>query len=195
MPPASLKNKARFDTASDVRDSLPFPLLGIDSDNGTELINNALLKWCQKEGIMFTRSRPYRKNDNCHVKQKNNSHVRNFVGYQRFSGAGELGALARVYRSLCPLLNYFIPTQKLLGKTRVGAKIYNSQTKIDFRDWWLAVCTLRRQPHHQPLSRRTDWGNLAPIREKQVQGRVPGFVGVHLTTKAVHRFVTCGIRR
>ena len=72
---------------------------------------------------MFTRSRPYRKNDNCHVEQKNNSHVRNFVGYGRFSGAGELGALAKVYRSPCPLLNYFIPTQKLLGKTRVGAKV------------------------------------------------------------------------
>ena len=67
--------------------------------------------------------RPYRKNDNCHVEQKNNSHVRNFVGYRRFSGAGELGALAGVYRSLCPLLNYFIPTRKLLSKTRVGAKV------------------------------------------------------------------------
>jgi len=122
----AVPNKAHkwtFEALADVRDSLPFPLLGIDSDNGAEFINNALLKWCQKEGIMFTRSRPYRKNDNCHVEQKNNSHVRNFVGYRRFSGAGELGALARVYRSLCPLLNYFIPTQKLLGKTRVGAKV------------------------------------------------------------------------
>ena len=121
----AVQNKAHkwtFEALADVRDSLPFSLLGIDSDNGAEFINNALLKWCQKEGIMFTRSRPYRKNDNCHVEQKNNSHVRNFVGYRRFSGADELGALAGVYRSLCPLLNYF-PTQKLLGKTRVGAKV------------------------------------------------------------------------
>jgi len=57
------------------------------------------------------------------VEQKNNSHVRNFVGYGRFSSAEELGELAGVYRSLCPLLNYFIPTQKLLSKTGVGAKV------------------------------------------------------------------------
>ena len=76
-----------------------------------------------REAARFTRSRPCRKDDNCHVERKNNSHVRNFVGYGRFSSARELGALAKVYRSLCPLLNYFIPTRKLLGKTRVGAKV------------------------------------------------------------------------
>ena len=64
---------------------------------------------------------------------KSNSHVRNFVGYGRFSGAGELGALAKVYCSLCPLLNYFIPAQKLLGKTRVGAKVKRLAIKISWR--------------------------------------------------------------
>jgi len=128
----AVPNKAHrwtFEALADVRDSLPFPLLGIDSDNGAEFINSALLKWRQNEGVMFTRSRPCRKNDNCHVEQKNNSRVRNFVGCGRFSGAGELGALARVCRSLCPLLNYFIPTQKLLGKTRVGAKVKKAYDK------------------------------------------------------------------
>ena len=95
----------------------------MDSDNGSEFINSAIQKWCACENIQFTRSRPYRKNDNCYVEQKNNSCVRNFIGYDRFSSADERDALATVYHSLCPLLNYFIPTIKLLSKTRVGSKI------------------------------------------------------------------------
>jgi hypothetical protein len=82
-----------------------------------------LLKWCSTQGIQFTRSRPYHKNDNCYVEQKNNSCVRNFVGYYRFSSVKERDALAAVYRPLCLLLNFFIPTQKLLSKTRIGSKI------------------------------------------------------------------------
>ena len=112
-----------FQSLKDIKSSLPFPILGLDSDNGSEFINAALLKWCQNEHIQFTRSRAYRKNDNCFVEQKNNSCVRNFVGYYRFSSTAQLDALAAVYKSLCPLLNYFMPTQKLLSKTRVGSKI------------------------------------------------------------------------
>ena len=112
-----------FQSLQDIKSSLSFPILGLDSDNGSEFINAALLNWCQNEHIQFTRSRAYRKNDNCFVEQKNNSCIRNFVGYYRFSSAAQLDALAAVYKSLCPLLNYFIPTQKLLSKTRVGSKI------------------------------------------------------------------------
>jgi hypothetical protein len=107
----------------DIKSSLPFPLMGIDSDNGAEFINAALLNWCNSERIQFTRARAYRKNDNCFVEQKNNSCVRNFVGYDRFCAAAERDALAAVYRPLCPLLNFFIPAIKLLSKTRVGAQI------------------------------------------------------------------------
>jgi hypothetical protein len=119
-------NKAHrwvFQALQDIKSSLPFPLLGLDSDNGSEFINSALLKWCSQEHIQFTRSRAYHKNDNCFVEQKNNSCVRNFVGYGRFSSTAQCNALAEVYKSLCPLLNYFMPTQKLLSKTRVGSKI------------------------------------------------------------------------
>ena len=98
-------------------------MLGLDSDNGAEFINDALLKWCLAQNIQFTRTRPYRKNDNCFVEQKNNSCVRNFVGYYRFTDSAERDALAAIYLPLCPLLNFFIPTQKLISKTRVGAKI------------------------------------------------------------------------
>jgi len=126
-----LLNKAHkwvLEALQDIKSSLPFPLSGLDSDNGSEFINSALLKWCSQERIQFTRSRAYHKNDNClrhkcRVEQKNNSCVRNFTGYDRFSSVSELDALARVYRSLCPLLNYFMPTHKLISKTRVGSKI------------------------------------------------------------------------
>jgi hypothetical protein len=121
-----LLNKAEkwiLQALPDIKSSLPFPFLGMDSDNGSEFINKPLLKWCAAEHIQFSRSRPYHKNDNCFVEQKNNSCVRNFIGYGRFSSAEERDALARVYRPLCLLLNYFMPTQKLLSKTRDGSRI------------------------------------------------------------------------
>ena len=121
-----LLNKAYkwvFESLLDIKSSLPFPLRGLDSDNGSEFINAAMLKWCSAERIQFTRSRPYHKNDNCFVEQKNNAAVRNVVGYDRFSSTAQRDALAAVYRPLCLLLNYFIPTQKLISKTRVGSKI------------------------------------------------------------------------
>jgi len=122
-PTLNKAHKWIFQALVDIKSSLPFPLLGFDSDNGAEFINYALLKWCQSQNIQFTRTRPYRKNDNCFIEQKNFSAVRNFVGYNRFSAIAECEALAAVYRSLCPLLNYFIPTQKLLSKKRIGSKI------------------------------------------------------------------------
>jgi hypothetical protein len=97
--------------------------LGIDSDNGGEFINKDLIAWCKRRTVQFTRSRPYKKNDNCHGEQKNNSCVREYVGYYRFTTPEERDALTAVYRSLCPLLNYFMPTMKLVDKTRIGAKV------------------------------------------------------------------------
>ena len=122
-PTLNKAHKWVFEALLDIRSSLPFPLTGIDSDNGSEFINSALLKWCQDERVQFTRSRAYRKNDNCFVEQKNFACVRNFVGYYRFCAAAERDALADVYRSLCPLLNFFMPNIKLISKTRVGTKI------------------------------------------------------------------------
>ena len=115
-----------------VKSSLPFPFLGLDSDNGSEFINRPLQQWCSQQRIQFTRSRPYRKNDNCYVEQKNNSCVRNFVGYDRFSTAAERDALAAVYQPLCLLLNYFMPALKLISKTRVGSPIKKEYDKNIF---------------------------------------------------------------
>jgi hypothetical protein len=124
-PTLNKAHKWVFEALRDIKSSLPFPLTGIDSDNGSEFINSALLKWCQNEHIQSTRSRA----DNCFVEQKNFTCVRNFVGYYRFSASAERDTLARVYRSLCPLLNFFMPTIKLLSKTRVGTKIKKGYDK------------------------------------------------------------------
>jgi hypothetical protein len=121
-----LLNKAHkwvLEALPDIQSSLPFPLLGIDSDNGSEFINRSLLSWCDPHHITFTRTRPCKKNDNGFVEQKNLKCVRDYVGYSRFDTPSELQALASVYRSLCPLLNYFLPTIKLIDKARVGPKV------------------------------------------------------------------------
>ncbi|MDR1142659.1 MAG: transposase family protein [Spirochaetaceae bacterium] len=102
-----------------VRSSLPFPLLGIDSDNGREFINHQLLAFCTEHHIQFTRSRPYRKNDNCFVEQKNGDVVRKNVGYHRYDTGEECAALAGVYRFLCPLINFWYPTIKTVGKLKL----------------------------------------------------------------------------
>jgi len=96
-------NKAQvwvFEAIQTIRRRLPFPLLGLDSDNGSEFVNRELLGYCQKERITFTRARPYRKNDNCYVEQKNYSVVRQTVGYQRFDTAAELMVLKQLYATL-----------------------------------------------------------------------------------------------
>jgi len=122
--------KKRIETA---RDSLPFPMLGIDSDNGGEFINHQLLDWCVQNNIKFTRGRPYRKNDNCFVEQKNGDVVRKTVGYARFEGQNACDALDEVYRFLNPLLNYWYPTLRLIAKEKLPSgrykKIYEKNPK------------------------------------------------------------------
>lgn len=101
---------------------LPFPVLGLDSDNGSEFLNRTLVGYCAEQRITFTRSRPYQKNDNCHVEQKNWSVVRRLVGYARY----ELFALVplnRLYRLADDYVNYLQPVLKLVDKTRDGAKV------------------------------------------------------------------------
>jgi hypothetical protein len=128
-PTLNKAHKRVFQALLDIKSSLPFPLIYLDSDNGNEFINAALLKWRLDERIQFTRSRTYRKNDNCFVEQKNFTCVRNFVGYYRFSAAEQRDALAAVYRSLCPLLNFFMPALKLISKTRIGTKLKKAYDK------------------------------------------------------------------
>jgi hypothetical protein len=122
---AGVQNKgeyAVFRALERLRDELPFPLLGIDSDNGSEFLNHSLVRWCAAEGITFTRSRPYRKEDTCHVEQKNWSVVRRLVGYGRFEGHA-LPQLNRVHALARDYVNFLQPVLKLVQKTRDGAKV------------------------------------------------------------------------
>ena len=107
-----------------VRQRLPFPLLGLDSDNGSEFINQRLYTYCQREGITFTRSRSYKKNDSCHVEQKNWAVVRRLVGYDRYSSRAALDTLNRIYNLVRFYVNFFQPVMKLVTKTRRGAKVH-----------------------------------------------------------------------
>jgi hypothetical protein len=122
----AVRNKAQvhvFAAIKDIRASLPFPLKGIDSDNGSEFINAELKRYCERSRITFTRSRAYRKNDGCYVEQKNWSVVRRNVGYARFDTAEELAVLNDLYFVLRDHTNFFLPSAKLLSKTRDGAKV------------------------------------------------------------------------
>ena len=107
-----------------IAQSLPFALLGLDSDNGSEFINHHLYSYCQRRGITFTRSRPYKKNDNAHVEQKNWSVVRKLVGYDRYSSRPALEQLQRTYLLLGQYTNFFQPVMKLLHKTRHGVRVH-----------------------------------------------------------------------
>lgn len=106
------------------RQRLPFSLLGLDSDNGAEFINHHLFAYCQREGITFTRSRSYKKNDNCHVEQKNWSIVRRLIGYDRYCSRKSLEVLNRIYNILRLYVNFLQPTMKLVRKTRYGSKVH-----------------------------------------------------------------------
>jgi hypothetical protein len=109
-----------FDAIRLMRQRLPFPLLGIDSDNGSEFINDLLYRYCLHEEITFTRSRPYKKNDQAHVEQKNWSVVRRTVGYDRWETEQELAILESIYDDLRPYINFFQPSLKLIAKERIG---------------------------------------------------------------------------
>jgi hypothetical protein len=122
----SVPNKARrwvLEALQDIDRIMPFPLLGIDSDNGSEFINHHLLTWCEQRKITFTRSRPGNSNDGAHVEQKNWAVVRTVVGYHRYDTAAELLLLNRIWLLQSQMTNYFLPQQKLTGKVRAGAKV------------------------------------------------------------------------
>jgi predicted transcriptional regulator len=104
-------------------DLFPFPIFGLDSDNGTEFMNHKLIDWCSATQCTFTRSRPYRKNDQCYVEEKNGSVVRKLVGHERHSGVRSLGVLTQLYEAARIYVNYFQPSMKLISKERNGARV------------------------------------------------------------------------
>jgi len=106
-----------------LRPVLPFPLLGFDTDNDSVFMNETIKVWCENADVEFTRSRPYRKNDQAHVEQKNGAVVRRMVGYRRYTGTAAASELACLYRSMRLFVNFFQPSFKLVEKTRDGARV------------------------------------------------------------------------
>jgi hypothetical protein len=107
-----------------VKERLPFLMVGLDSDNGSEFINQHLYDYCRRWNIKFTRSRSYKKNDSCYVEQKNWNMVRRVLGYDRYTSKSAYDCLDRIYSLLRLYMNYFQPTMKLLTKSRHGAKVH-----------------------------------------------------------------------
>jgi hypothetical protein len=143
----SVRNKARkwvLAALDDIASVMPFPILGVDSDNGAEFINEHLLAWCTDRQITFTRSRPGNKNDGCHVEQKNWAIVRIVVGYHRYDTPAELLLLNKIWVLQSKLTNYFYPQQKLVSKVRAGAKV---SKKYD-----TATTPHRRAERHQTVT-------------------------------------------
>jgi hypothetical protein len=100
--------------------AMPFPLAGLDTDNDSVFMNETVKEWCDAAGVVFTRSRPYRKNDQAHVEQKNGAVVRRMVGYRRLEGLKAAQILARLYQSMRLFVNFFQPSFKLAETRREG---------------------------------------------------------------------------
>lgn len=123
---AALRNRSQATVTAAIRDCqlrLPYPLRGLDSDNGAEFINHELKRLCEQEHITFTRCRPYKKNDQAYVEQKNWTAVRQMVGYDRYEGEPAWLALQALYHVLRLYLNFFQPVMVLVEKQRLGAKV------------------------------------------------------------------------
>ncbi|MFQ5990461.1 MAG: integrase [Candidatus Methylomirabilales bacterium] len=116
-----------FNALTEIEHKLPFPLKGIDSDNGSEFINNHLLTFCQQRSadraIQFTRSRPYKKDDNAHIEQKNWTHVRKLMGWDRYDTTQALEVTNQLYEELRTFQNLFQPSMKLRCKIRKGSRL------------------------------------------------------------------------
>jgi len=153
------------DAIIEMRAHMPFQLCGIDSDNGSEFLNNHLYKYCQDHHIQFTRGRPYKKDDNAHIEQKNWTHVRKLLGYDRYDSNKALEAINELYRNeLRLMMNLFQPSVKLVSKTRIGSRIVRRydqpQTPLDRLkasghadpDKLAALLTLREQTDPFKLS-------------------------------------------
>src|SRR5215469_5756386 len=108
----------------EIQPGLPFRLLGVDSDNGSEFINWHLKRWCDGQQIQLTRGRPYKKDDNAHIEQKNWTHVRKLLGWERWDSRAAVEAINAVYRQeLRWWMNRYLPSVKLVKKVRVGSKL------------------------------------------------------------------------
>src|SRR3989339_1761178 len=167
-------NKAQvwvFDALKSIRVHLPFPLLGIDSDNGSEFINNHLLRYCRQEKITFTRGRSGRKNDGCFVEQKNYSVVRRAVGYARYDSPAQQRLLNTLYGQLRLYTNYFQPVMKLVSKERIGSKVKKPYDPPQTPYRRLLAAPGITEPMRERL--QAEYATLNPAQLKREMTRLP----------------------
>lgn len=146
------KAQIRVHTAlTKIKKRLPFSLLGFDSDNGAEFINGLIKRYCDLNKITFTRIRPYKKNDNCFVEQKNYTVLRRFVGYRRYETEEQLKIIQEMLKLVELYVNFFQPSMKLIEKHRKGAKVKKKYDKAK-----------------TPYQRLKESGILTPEKEKEL---------------------------
>jgi hypothetical protein len=143
---------------TDVVTHLPFPIKGIDSDNGSEFINDQLFRYCHTNNLKFTRSRAGNKNDGAHVEQKNWTAVRQLVGYLRYDTDAELELLNKIWILQSLIGNHCYPQQKLISKVRDGAKI-----------------TKRYDPAQTPYARADAHPTLTALRRRRLTAQHGSF--------------------
>ncbi len=145
--------RAVLGALDEIFQALPFPVLGIDSDNGTEFVNQTLFRFCESRHIRFTRGRPYKKDDNAHVEQKNWTHVRRLVGWERYDSPAALAALNALYKNEWRMMmNLFQPSVKLQAKLRVGSRLRR-----------------RYGTPRTPLARLQQWGFESPETQTELE--------------------------
>lgn len=145
-----------------VWERFPVPLVGLDSDNGSEFINHGLYDWCHRHGVTFTRSRAWKKNDSAHVEQKNGAVVRQLVGYDRFASKAAYAQLRRVYDLARLHVNFFQPVQKLVTKTRTGARVHRVYDRAQTPYQRLCAAGVLTPPKRDELE--TLYQRLNPLR-------------------------------
>lgn len=152
----------------DILDQWPFKPWGIHSDNGSEFLNNQLFRFCQSNHFEFTRSRPYKKNDNAHVEQKNRQYVREMVGYDRYDTQEEVDWLNEVYEHVDLYANLILPMRKVVAKERQGKKLKKRYDKA-----------------RTPLQRLIELDVLTPEAKQQLRD-----IQAYINPLALHRKIS-----
>ena len=179
-----IRNKAQkwtVEALDHIATALPFPVLGVDSDNGSEFINAHLKRYCEKHHITFTRSRPYRKNDGCFVEQKNDLIVRRTAGYLRYDTENELALLNQMYDSVRLWVNFFHPSVKLISKTRVGSKVKKTYDSPQTPYQRIMVSKQVSATHKERLSRQFKTSD--PIKLQRIVEKCKGKLQNMVTEK------------
>jgi hypothetical protein len=173
------------ETLERIRVGLPFALRALDVDNGSEFVNNRLIEYCLGHGIELTRARPYRRNDQAWIEQKNGAVVRKLSGYRRFEGLAAARAITRLYAASRLFVNFFQPSFKLAAKQRDGAKVakryHPPQTPCD------RLLQAESVPMAAKIKLSEIGANLDPLKLLEEMRALQAYLGHWLMAKHRHR--------